>query len=165
MIHSSKVMRKPGCYHWSTQPTTNSHLSRFKPHSQHEFPKLPPTPLSATSVMSCPTSLPLNFPPPSPNNSISPNLKNQLFAPSATISTSLFPADKGNTTAILNKDDYLVEAICQLSDPSTVQPHSILEPRPPPSHLHCWSLPRLIRNRHLLSPQHPTPHPLPVHSA
>ena len=51
---------------------------------------VPPTPLSATSGMSCPTFLTLNFPPPSPDNPISQNLKNQLSAPSARTQTSLF---------------------------------------------------------------------------
>ena len=33
----------------------------------------------------------------------------------------ILPVDKGNTTVVLDKDDYLVEANRQLSDPSTYQ--------------------------------------------
>ena len=165
-------------YHWSTQPTTNSLLtshhpspSRFKPHSQNKPPKLPLThPIVCYSAMSCPSFLTQNFPPPSPNNPISQNLKNQLFAPSATTPTSLFSLPIRTTlgsssTRMITLQRQTISCPSIYLPTPNIQPHSILQPRPPPSHIHCWSLPRLIRNRHLLIPQPPTLHPFPVPSA
>ena len=119
-------------YHWSTQTTTTTSnqtthhpsLSRFKPHSSHEPPKLPSTHpielyishiLANISDSKFPTTLPQR-----PN--LSKSEKSALRSLRTNPNILILPADKGNTTVVLDKDDYLAEADRQLSDRSTYKP-------------------------------------------
>ena len=128
-------------------------LSKFKPHSQHE----PPTLSSAHPIEWYITHILANildpkFPTTLPQQPyLSKSEKSALRFLCTNPNILILPAEKGNTTDSLHRDNYLAKADRQLSDRSTYQP---LASNPTHSYnqdLHRLISPRPIQNRHLFT--------------
>ena len=149
LVHPIYYQLQPDWHH--------STFSRFKPHIANTSPPNSPCPnhpIDFTLPMSCPIFQALNFPPFSLSNPISPNPRNLPFALSAPTPTPLFSL---LTRAWLCCCGWLsVVWSIHFSTPY-IQPHPVLQPRPPPYHLHCWPLPKLIKK--MTSPYYSTPNP------